>query len=278
MLFRTRWDREKLRDIREFETLRRSLEMGGCNCILFYIIITLYTQSKGESRVLRGFQDSNMKNRVFSSHPISASVKRSKIQCVDACSMVENCLSLLYNSVTRICKLYDQDFTQEDALPYEFEENLDYFYIIRVPDGSITKAECDKQSDFRYIYLLDFCIKVFFDDKNYEEALEKCKTFHGGNLVKIDRKLKQKEVESYLDTVSSNLDSDDQIRIAGYRSRDDHWVYDDNQKLTYFNWNTERDQPDGQSGIALKMTSSGYRWHDVSDYRDLKFICEISAR
>ncbi|XP_062611006.1 uncharacterized protein LOC134272855 [Saccostrea cucullata] len=252
--------------------------MGGWHCILFYIIITLYTQSEAESRVLRGFQDSNMKNRVFSAHPISSSIKRSKIQCVDACSMVENCRSLLYNSVTRICKLYDQDFTKEDALPYEFEENLDYFYIIRVPDGSITKAECDKQPDFRYIYLLDFCIKFFSEDESYDGAKEKCKTFHGGNLVKIDRKLKQQEVEDYLDTVSHSLDSDEQIRIAGYHSMDNEWVYDDNQKLTYFNWNTERDQPDGQTSLALKKTSSGYKWHDVSDSRDLTFICEISAQ
>jgi hypothetical protein len=103
--------------------------MSGYTSVFFYIIITLYTQSKAESRILRGFQDANMKNRVFTAQPIKESVQRSKIQCVDSCSMVEPCISVLYNSVEKTCRLYDQDFTHEDA--FSSEENWDYFYIIR---------------------------------------------------------------------------------------------------------------------------------------------------
>ncbi|XP_048729935.2 C-type lectin BfL-2-like [Ostrea edulis] len=251
--------------------------MRGWTCVFSYIIITLYTQSRAESRILRGFQDANMKNRVFTPKSIRESVQRSKIQCVDSCSTVDSCISLLYNSVVKICRLYDQDFTHEDSFSYE--ENWDYFYIIRVPDWSITKAECNKQDHFLYVYSLDFCFKVFLKEKTYDEALNECRTFSGGNLVKIDRKLKQTEVEKYLDTMSLYFDSSDQIRIAGYHSHGNEWVYDDNQVLTYFNWNTAQDQPEGQTGIAISLgMTSGYRWHDVSDNRDLKFICEIRAQ
>lgn len=79
--------------------------------------------------------------------------------------------------------------------------------------------------------------------------------------------------------MSLYFDSSDQIRIAGYHSHGNEWVYDDNQVLTYFNWNTAQDQPEGQTGIAISLgMTSGYRWHDVSDNRDLKFICEIRAQ
>lgn len=115
-----------------------SLDMRGCTCVLFYIVITLYTQSTAESRILRGFQDAKMKNRVFLSPPIHVSSKRSKIQCVDACSMVQACISLLYNSVNKSCFLYDQDFTEDDN--WDSEENWDYFYIIRGKYGAfVTK-------------------------------------------------------------------------------------------------------------------------------------------
>lgn len=112
-----------------------SLDMRGCTCVLFYIVITLYTQSTAESRILRGFQDAKMKNRVFLSPPIHVSSKRSKIQCVDACSMVQACISLLYNSVNKSCFLYDQDFTEDDN--WDSEENWDYFYIIRGKHGAL---------------------------------------------------------------------------------------------------------------------------------------------
>eukprot|EP00105_Crassostrea_gigas_P026672 XP_011447703.1 PREDICTED: uncharacterized protein LOC105342454 [Crassostrea gigas] len=251
-----------------------SLDMRGCTCVFFYIVITLYTQSTAESRILRGFQDAKMKNRVFLSPPIHVSSKRSKIQCVDACSMVQACISLLYNSVNKSCFLYDQDFTEDDN--WDSEENWDYFYIIRVPDWSIIKAECNKQDRFQYIQSLDICFKLFHRKEKYHEALDDCKNSKGGNLMKIDRKLKQKEVENYLDSVSGSLSSSEQIRIAGYHSQYNTWVFDDNEAMTYFNWNTEGDQPDGQTGIALSV-GAGYKWHDVSDDRDLKFICEIRA-
>lgn len=80
----------------------------------------------------------------------------------------------------------------------------------------------------------------------------------------------------FTDSVSPSLLSNEQIRIAGYHLQDNTWVFDDNEAMTYSNWNTEGDQPDGQTGIALSV-SAGYKWHDVSDDRDLKFICEIRA-
>lgn len=114
-----------------------SLDMRGCTCVFVYIVITLYTQSTAESRTLRGFQDAKMKNRLFRSPPIHVSSKRSKIQCVDACSMVQACISLLYNSVNKSCFLYDQDFTEDDD--WDPKENWDYFYIIRGKYGALVK-------------------------------------------------------------------------------------------------------------------------------------------
>jgi hypothetical protein len=76
---------------------------------------------------------------------------------------------------------------------------LDFFFS--VPNWSITKAECDRQDNFQYIYSLDFCIKLFLREETYSDASKECRSFRGGNLVKIDRKLKQKEVEKYLGKV-----------------------------------------------------------------------------
>lgn len=107
-----------------------SLGVRGCTCVVLSSLLTLYTQSRAaESRILRGFQDAAMKNRVFDAPPLTESARRSKIQCVDACSKVPACISLLYNTVTHSCRLYDRDFTQDD--PARTEAHWDYFYIIR---------------------------------------------------------------------------------------------------------------------------------------------------
>lgn len=70
--------------------------------------------------------------------------------------------------------------------------------FLLVPDWSIIKAECNKQDRFQYIQSLDICFKLFHRKEKYHEALDDCKNSNGGNLMKIDRKLKQKEVENYL--------------------------------------------------------------------------------
>lgn len=70
--------------------------------------------------------------------------------------------------------------------------------FLLVPDWSIIKAECNKQDRFQYIQSLDICFKLFYRKEKYHEALDDCKNSKGGNLMKIDRKLKQKEVENYL--------------------------------------------------------------------------------
>lgn len=142
-----------------------SLDMRGCTCVFVYIVITLYTQSTAESRTLRGFQDAKMKNRLFRSPPIHVSSKRSKIQCVDACSMVQACISLLYNSVNKSCFLYDQDFTEDDD--WDPKENWDYFYIIRGKYGALVKKIIIKKMEYDYLleesikYPKIFTVKVF---------------------------------------------------------------------------------------------------------------------
>lgn len=55
------------------------------------------------------------------------------------------------------------------------------------------------------------------------------------------------------------------------------WVFDDNEVMIYFNWNIEGDQLDGQIGIVL-FVGVGYKWYDVFDDRDFKFICEIRVQ
>lgn len=127
-----------------------SLGVRGCTCVVLSSLLTLYTQSRAaESRILRGFQDAAMKNRVFDAPPLTETARRSKIQCVDACSTVPACISLLYNTVTQSCRLYDKDFTQDD--PAHTEGHWDYFYIIRGKYLSRDLSSSNQNHMFTYI-------------------------------------------------------------------------------------------------------------------------------
>ena len=67
-----------------------------------------------------------------------------------------------------------------------------------VPDWSIIKAECDRQHHFQYSHALDFCFRLFTEEERYSDAVGKCQEFPKGDLVRIDRKLKQEIIKNYL--------------------------------------------------------------------------------
>ena len=104
----------------------------------------------------------------------------------------------------------------------------------------------------------DKCYKYITERKSLVDAQNFCRSFHNGDLVSIT----SRQIGDFL---RSYTDIDDGIWTGAFYAESDDWVWSDNSRWGYTNWN--RGQPDIYGGGYLRknvrLLSNG-RWSVAS--------------
>ncbi|VDI08489.1 Hypothetical predicted protein [Mytilus galloprovincialis] len=202
---------------------------------------------------------------------LNAVVRPCLISCSVLCFENTNCLSFSYNRKTQECQLWEDDFIDIGITRSSPDVGWRYYYIIR--ECRIAREICQLNSGFSYIPGVCFCYRYESTKLLYQDSVDMCASYNS-YLAKVDRGLVQLTLEQILASVI-----DGEVRIQGVlNSGAATWRYDNNDLITYFNWNKQNGQPslNANEKYLLIRKSRDYRWHDIYTYEKYGVVCHIT--
>ncbi|VDI31141.1 Hypothetical predicted protein [Mytilus galloprovincialis] len=141
----------------------------------------------------------------------------------------------------------------------------------------INGLDCPTSSGYTFFADICLCYKYVGILYTNPQAKQYCANIKG-YLMKIDRRLKQLEIERLLTTVPDPPQPNGDIHIQGTRvGNTSKWRFDNGQDMTYFQWNEAKAQPELRSGenVLAMQKVWGSLWHDTHDSIEAMFVCEI---
>ncbi|VDI19503.1 Hypothetical predicted protein [Mytilus galloprovincialis] len=174
---------------------------------------------------------------------------KSVIRCLSDCSSRLQCMSFFYNKDTMDCILHSDSFIY--TVPTEQGDGW-RFYLTEDVSG-----RCPSSNEFKYYRALDLCYSIHAPVQIDFTAIKTFCANIGGELIRIS----SEQIQQYIQKVTA-ADPTERICIQGTDTiNPTNWTFDDGTPMTYFNWDTDADEPSGNRGRLEIFTN--YKWHDL---------------
>ncbi|CAC5362930.1 unnamed protein product [Mytilus coruscus] len=244
--------------------------------VLFFIVTFIVTSNGRRVTYASAKAKADFVNiTVNSVAPINVQLGQKQIRCLKSCLDNVLCMSFFYNFLSRECRHFGVDFTDPgEGVP---ENGWKYYTVVR--DCRINGYACPTSTGYTFFADICLCYKYVAIKSTHWQAKQYCANIKG-YLIKINRKLKQREMERLLASlpVLDSKQENGNIFIQGTRvGNTSKWRYDDGQEITYFQWNKGKSQPQlstGENVIAMQKVW-GSLWHDATAASKIMFVCEV---
>ncbi|CAG2234481.1 unnamed protein product [Mytilus edulis] len=162
--------------------------------VLFFIVTIIVTSNGKRLTYASAKANANFSNIIVNNvSSIHVQLGQGQIQCLKSCLDNVYCMSFFYNLLIRECRHYEVDFTDpEDGVP---EIGWKYYTVIR--DCRINGLACPTSTG--YTFVADICLCYRYESmRNNKTMVEQNCANEKASLIKIDRRLKQLEMERLL--------------------------------------------------------------------------------
>ncbi|CAC5401526.1 Ryncolin-4,Angiopoietin-related protein 1,Ficolin-1-B,Techylectin-5A,Ficolin-2,Ryncolin-1,Tenascin-R,Fibrinogen-like protein 1,Ficolin-1,Fibrinogen C domain-containing protein 1-A,Tenascin-N,Ryncolin-3,Fibrinogen C domain-containing protein 1,Ryncolin-2,Techylectin-5B,Angiopoietin-related protein 2,Microfibril-associated glycoprotein 4,Ficolin-1-A,Tenascin,Fibrinogen C domain-containing protein 1-B,Angiopoietin-4 [Mytilus coruscus] len=162
--------------------------------VLFFIVTFIVTSNGKRLTYASAKANANFVNiTVNSVTPISVQLGQKQIRCLKSCLDNASCMSFFYNFLSSECRHFGVDFTDPGfGVP---ENGWKYYTVVR--DCRINGYACPTSTGYTFFADICLCYKYVAIKSTHWQAKQYCANIKG-YLIKINRKLKQREMERLL--------------------------------------------------------------------------------